>query len=218
LRQHRFAGAWKALHQEIMSPGRGDLECAFRERLTANVAEVGKFTDERLRRATWQQRPAREMRADREQAGGRVDDDIAYQRRFAGAGHGQDKRATFAMRLERHRQRSTDRPQFAGQCQLARELVGSECRRRNLPRCCQDPERDRQIESARLLGQVGGGEIGCDPACRKLEMRVLQCGTHAVPTFLDLGLRKTHKVARRQATGKMHLDRDRRRVEAGERA
>ena len=101
LRQHRFAGARWALHQQAVPAGGGHLECAFRERLTADVAEVGKFTarHHRLRDAPWQQLAAREMRADREQAGGRVDDGIAYQRGFAGAGHGQDKSAPFPMRL-----------------------------------------------------------------------------------------------------------------------
>ena len=47
-------------------------------------------------------------------------------------------------------------------------------------------------------------------------MGVLQRGTHAVATFLDLGFRQTDKVERGQAAGEMHLDRDGRRVEAGE--
>ena len=49
-------------------------------------------------------------------------------------------------------------------------------------------------------------------------MGVLQRRTHAVAAFLDLGFRQPDKVERGQAAGEMHLDRDGRRVEAGERA
>ena len=39
------------------------------------------------------------------------------------------------MRLERHRQRATDRTQFAGQCELAGELVPRQPCRRHLSGC-----------------------------------------------------------------------------------
>ena len=64
----------------------------------------------------------------------------------------------------------------------------------------------------RLLSR---GKVDGDPARREVELRVLQCGAHAVAAFLDLGLREADEVERGQSPRKMHLDRDRWRVKAG---
>ena len=88
----------------------------------------------------------------------------------------------------------------------------------DLPARGEDAERDRQVEAPRLLRQVGGREVDGDLARGKLEVRVLQRRAHAVARLAHLGLRQPDEIDARQAAGEMHLDRDRRRGEPGERA
>src|ERR1700748_1938144 len=60
--------------------------------------------------------------------------------------------------------------------------------RGQLSACDQDAERDRQVEMARCLGQVGRCEIDGDAARGKFEMRVLDRGAHARTALADLGV------------------------------
>ncbi len=89
--------------------------------------------------------------------------------------------------------------------------------RRNLPGRGQDAERDRQIEAAGFLRQIGRREIDGDPARRKFELRILQRRANAIARFAHLGLRQTDQVHGRKPAGQMHLDGDSRRVDAGQR-
>src|SRR5690242_8523737 len=66
------------------------------------------------------------------------------------------------MRLQRHRERATNRTQFARQRELAcklerRERLGSKLSARN-----QNADRDRQVEATGLLRQLRGRQIDRD--------------------------------------------------------
>ena len=49
----------------------------------------------------------------------------------------------------------------------------------------ENTERDRQIESAGFLGQIGGSEVDRDAPDREVEVAVLQGGAHALAAFAD---------------------------------
>lgn len=67
------------------------------------------------RGATRQHLTARKMRTHREQIRSRVHDCVAHQRSLGRARDRQYERAPFAVRLERHRECTTNRPQLSGQ-------------------------------------------------------------------------------------------------------
>jgi hypothetical protein len=98
---------------------------------------------------------------------------IADKRRFRRIRLRQHERAAVAPRSEHHRQRSADGAKRAAQCELAREFVSRERRKRDLPGRRENAERNGQVEAARFLGQVRRREIDRDLARRKLELRVL---------------------------------------------
>jgi hypothetical protein len=203
--------------------GGGDGERSLGVRLAAHVGEVRRVyrvLDPGLtvRDGTRDRLPARHVRTYVEQARRGIDDGRARERRLARARFRQHERVAVAARVEGHRQRTADRSQCAGQRQLARKFVARERRGRQLLGGGENAERDRQIEAARFLRQIRRCEIHRDLAGRKIELRVLQRGAHALARFLHLGFWKTDKVERRQPAGEMHLDGDQRRVDAGEAA
>src|SRR3546814_12092402 len=77
---------------------------------------------------------------------------------------------------------------------------------RHLPAGGGDAQRDRQVEAAAVLGQVGGGEVDGDRALRELELRATDRGAHAVARFAYRGLRQADHVHPRQAAGEVDLD------------
>ncbi len=76
-------------------------------------------------------------------------------RRFAGG----RARGVVACQAHRHGERATYRAQFAGQRQLGGIFMVVECLGRNLAAGGQDAQCDRQVEAARLLGQVGRRQV-----------------------------------------------------------
>ncbi len=78
------------------------------------------------------------------------------------------ERARSPRAAQRHRQRAADRPQLAGQRQLAGEFVAPEHRAASWPRQ-QHAQRDRQVEAAALLGQVRRREVDGDAPRREIE-------------------------------------------------
>ena len=119
------------------------------------------------------------------------------------------------MCLERHRQRAADRAQVAGERKLSGELVSGQWPRGKLAGRHEDAQRDRQIEAPGFFRQVGRRQVDRDFPARKFELGVLQCGPHALPAFLDFGIRQTDQVEGGQTRREMDLDRDRRRIETG---
>jgi hypothetical protein len=99
-----------------------------------------------------------------------------------------------------HGQRAAHRAQLARQRQLAGKFMAGQLARVDLPAGGQDAQRDRQVEAARILGQVGRRQVDGDAlVVRELQPRVLQrertrsraslTSTSARPTSVKLGSR-----------------------------
>ena len=73
----------------------------------------------------------------------------------------------------------------------------------------QNAHGDGQIKPARILGQVGRGQVDGDAfVLRKLQARVLNRRAHPLPSFFHLDIRQAHQGETGQAIAQMHLDRD----------
>ena len=83
----------------------------------------------------------------------------------------------------------------------------------------QKAQRDRQVEAARLLGQVGRRQVDDDPlVVRKREAALLQRRAHPLARLLDLDVGQADEREARQPVGQVHLDRHGGGVQAIERA
>ena len=163
------------------------------------------------------------MRAHFQQGPGRVDRRVFHQRGFVRVRLGQDEGAlaprfvrVLALHGEGHGQRAAHRPQLARQRQLARELETVQLFAPDLARSGQDAERDRQVEAARFLGQVGGRQVDRDAPCGHVEARVLQGRAHAVLGFAHFGIGKADDGHGGQAVGQVNFDADGGGFHAGE--
>jgi hypothetical protein len=164
-----------------------------------------------------------EMRAHFQQRARRVDDGVGDQGRLVGICLRQHEGALAAVGTgaaavhgEAHRQRAAHRAQVAGEREFAGEFVAVEFPGRDLLGRGQDAERDRQVEAAGFLGQLGRRQIDGDAPAGHLEARILQRGAHPVLGFADLGVGQAHDVHRRQTVGQVHLDADGGRLHAGQ--
>src|SRR5216684_9367108 len=120
-------------------------------------------------------------------------------------------------RTNARRERSANRTQLAGQRELPCEFVFREPVGLELVRGGEDAERDGQIESAALLGELRRSEIDRDAPRWKVEARVYEGGAHPVAALLHFGVRQTDDGERGQAVRQMHLDGDCGRVQSRER-
>src|SRR6185295_6672719 len=85
---------------------------------------------------------------------------------------------------------------------------------RNLAGCCEDPQRNGEIEAATLLGQVGWSKIHGDAAVGKLEAAVEDGGAYAILAFLHSRFRQSDDRQRWKPVGQVHLNADQRSVES----
>ena len=169
LGQHRLASARRADQQQAVVARGGNFERAFRARLTAHVAQVqagrwrrrraGPGHGERLRSISGLQ-----GRHHVEQVLCRAHVHPPGQRGLAGARCGQHQRArgAFAAHGQCQRQGASDRAQLTGQAQLACELEALQRLQVHLARGGQDAQGNGQVETAGLLGQLGGREVDRD--------------------------------------------------------
>ena len=125
-----------------------------------------------------------------------------------------DHAASGARRVQHRRQHAMHGAQFARKRELAEEFVLRERIARNAAVRGEDAERDRQIEAAAVLGQVGRREIDRDLALRIVELRVEDRGAHAIARFLDRGFGQTDDRSAGQPAGQMHFTGDQRRSHA----
>lgn len=105
----------------------------------------------------------------------------------------------------RRRQRAADRTQFAGQAQLAEELVTQQRLRFNLAAGGEDAQRDGKVVAAAFLGQVGRGQVQGDAPLREIEARAEQGGTHALARLAHAGFGQADDLGDRQAAGEVHF-------------
>jgi len=164
-----------------------------------------------------------EVRAHLQQRAGRVDGGVRHEGRLVRVRPRQHEGArgrivvgVLAQHRETHRERAAHGTQFSRQRQLAGEFVAVQRAGRDLVRRGEDAQRDRQIEAARFLGQLGRREVDGDAPARDLEARVLQRGAHAVFRFAHLGVRQSHDIHGRQTVGQMDFDADGRGFHAGQ--
>ena len=161
---------------------------------------------------------------DVEQMAGAADRQAADRRRLVGAGERQHQRARAFARRSR---RAASPAPIASAPGTGRSSPPSDSSPANskpasrggidLPGRGQDAERDRQVEAARFLRQVGRRQADRDPlVVRELEAAGLQRRAHPLARLLDFGVGQTHQREARQAVGEMHLDRDRGRFEAAQ--
>ncbi len=115
-----------------------------------------------------------------------------------------------------HRQRPANRTQLSGKRQLSRELVAVQLLGRDLPGRGQDAERNRQIEAARFLGQVGRRQVDGDAARRHVEADVLQGGADPVFCLAHLGIGEADDREPGETVGQVDFDADGGGFHAGE--
>ena len=220
LRQHRFAGArWALASSRLWPAGGGDLECAFRERLTADVAEVGKFTARRApppRRsaaATRVRRDARRPRASWGPGRRRHRAPARLRARWPRAGQKRALRRcalsviASAPRIGRSSPVSANSPAnswvanaVAGICPVAARIPSAIGRSKR-------PDSLGRSAGARLavILRAGNSKWAFCSAART-RSRLSLTSVSGRPDKVECG----------QAAGEMHLDRNGRRVEAGE--
>ena len=128
----------------------------------------------------------------------------------------QDKRTSGLHALPRHRQRATHGAQHTGKRQLAGKLVLRELFGCDLSGCGEDAQRNRQVETSRFFGQVGGGEVDGDFFGGKVETALDDGGAHAVAAFFDFGIGQSDDIEMRQAVGKVGFHFNQRRIHAAQ--
>src|SRR5213594_3627917 len=97
-----------------------------------------------------------------------------------------------AARRERHRQRAAHRPDRPLKPQLTEHRHPPQPLRRDLFRGGEDPDRDRQVEGAAVLADVGRGEVHGDALQGERIARVRERGVHPLATLLHGSLRQPH--------------------------
>ena len=140
-----------------------------------------------------------------------VDVRARHQRRLLGAlgRQYQAREHLLRMQCEAHRQRPADRAQFAGQGQLAGELMADQARCIDLSAGGQNAHGDRQVETARVLGQVGRGQVDGDFfVVGKLQPGILDRRAHPFTGFLHFHIGQANQRETRQAVGQVDFDRD----------
>ncbi len=219
-RQHRFAGARRADHQQIVAAGRRDFERALGAFLALDVGEVvrgaGDLEDLRLR-------PREHLRA--LEVVGELDerrrgDDLdlrARPSRFRPARGRAHQALAARIGADRGRQDAGHRRHRAVEAELAQNreagdgIVGNGADRRH------QSKRNRQIVVAPLLGQIGGRKIDGDAAGRQSEAGCDHCGPDAFARFRNGFVRQADNGERRQARRDLHLNVNRPDLDALER-
>jgi len=206
--------------QQRMTTGGGDLQRAPGGRLALHVGQVGIGRRRATRgrghagKAVGRQRVGRHG-AFRQKAGHHVQQmaravhaQAGHQRGFFGAAGRQHQLRVDARLLQRHRhgQRAAHRAQLARQRQLAGKFPPGQPRAVDLAAGRQDAQRNRQVEAARILGQIGRRQVDGDAlVVRKRQPAVLQRAAHALARFLHFHVGQAHQREAGQAVGQMHL-------------
>ena len=137
-----------------------------------------------------------------------MDRSLFGQRGFRGIRFRQYKGPAIAGHRQRHRQRTAHRAQFTGQGQFAGKLIITQTAIRYLSGSGDDAQRNRQIEAARLFGQVSRCQIDGDTPRRKIKLGILQCRTHAILGFFHLDFGQADDREAGQSIGEMGLHRN----------
>ena len=129
--------------------------------------------------------------------------------------------AALARRMRGGEQHAADRPELAGETELAVELACCSSvfsREFALPGRQQDAERDGQVVAAAFLRQIRGREIHRDAAGGNSKPAVDERGAHALLAFAHRGFGHADDGERGQPAAEVHFDVDARRRETELRA
>ena len=206
--EHGLAGSRRTDHEQVVRAGCGDFQRAPGQRLAAHFAEVravagggtalGALGDGQFAASA-------QVRAHFEQGACAAHVDVADEGGLGGVVTRHDDAATGARRAHHRRQHAVHRAQLAGQCQFAEKFETLQGIARNAAIGGKDAERDRQVETAAVLGQVGWRQTHRDLALRIVELAIEDRRAHAVAGFAHGRLRQTHDGGARQAAGQVHL-------------
>ncbi len=165
-RQHRLARAGRTAEEQVMRPGRGDLEGASARHLAMHVGQViGRRAGHRGHRCRCGRRRRIGRRQDLrglEQGPHRKQAQRLDHRGFSQIGRGEDHRTGCAPRGHRHRQEATDRRHTAVERQPADDdeprvlAVGQRARRG------EDAQRDREVERRADLAHISRSQADRD--------------------------------------------------------
>lgn len=216
--EHRLARAGRTDHQQTVPAGSGNLERPFGMHLAFDFGHIGVCRQRLLQaaRIRREQAFAANVGAHFEKRSGGQDASVARQCGFGSVLRRQHKRA--AAGGEGHRKRPAHRAKLTCQRQFADELMAFQRPGGELAARGKDPERDRQVEPARVLGQVGRRKIDRDAARGKLESGVVERCANAVLGFANFGIRQADDGERGQSRAEVNLDSDFRCADSDERA
>jgi len=196
---------------------RGDQQAALGGQLTLHIGKVRvgqHLSQQPLGLVGGDRRLTAEVRGDFQQVFGGVDSQAGGQTGFLGIGPWHQQRtAGFTCRQGRW-QDALHRTQRAGKRQLAQAFDVVQAVGGNLSTGGEDAQGDGQVETPAILGQIGRGEIQGDAPRGEVEAGRQDGAAHAVLAFLHGGFRQADQGQRRQAVGKVRLDRDARRFHA----
>ena len=211
-----FPRTGRANEQDVVRPGGGDEHRALGVILPLDVGEIffvmrelfeGGLDVDRfgldLELAVKESDPLGE-RADW------IDGQSLNHRGLGGVGGGdEDSIAILSARGQGHRENPLDRAGFAGQAQFADDSEVSTALDVELAASHQQSQRDRQVESAGVLLQVGGGEVDDDTIDRPLIAGVDDRAFDTMRALANGGFRQADQDRfRKRGEGDVHLDLD----------
>ena len=208
-RQHRFAGAGRADHQQMMPAGRGDLERALGALLALDVAQVeqrwlrrsctfGCGRDSTCVPLKWLAIWISELRRDDLDVG-------AGPGRLRAAGRRTDQALVARIGADRRRQHARDRRDRAVEAEFAEHGEAGQRIRRDRADRRHQAERDRQIVMAAFLRQVGGREIDGDAPRRQRQPGGDQRRAHPLAGLGHRLVGQADDGERRQSRRDLHL-------------
>ena len=221
LRQHGLASTGRPHQEQAVAAGSGNFQRPPGSGLALHVGQVGVVGRGRTRRGL---HPGPTLaRVDRlraegahhvEQVPGAPNVGVRHQGSLLRTAGRQNQARALAVQGQAGGERAAHRAQLARQRQLAGELPARQARGVDLAAGRQDAQRDRQVEAARILGQIGRREVDGDAlVVRELQPGVLQRRAHALARLLHLHIRQTDQRETGQTIGKVHLDGDRGRAQ-----
>ena len=216
--EHGLAGAGRADQQDVVSTRGGDLQSALGGFHAAHLGQVGRARQ--LGHAGGVGRGehlgAAEMVDQAEQVGRRQHLDAAGPGGLAALGGRADQPERARRRGDRRRQHPGHRVQRAVQREFAEGGEFPDFLAGQHVHGGQHGERDRQVEMAAFLQQVGRGEVDQHPFWRQREAHGGQGGAHPLARLAHRLVRQADHQEGGNARGYLHLHFHRHRLDAGE--
>ena len=221
----RLAGAGRADHQHVVTPGGGDLQRALGAPLALDVAEIrgeaplpqqllvgnGGQGHDLLLIPEVPRRLQKRIRAED------VDALDAAQLQKVRLRHHHRPHAALPG-VDHHGQHAPDWPHAAVQRQLTQHAHAPQRLRIDDPAAGQQSQRDGQVVGGALLLEIRRGEVDGDAPAREAEAAVLQRRAHTLPGLLHRRVRQAHDLEHRHAVGQVDLRRDGEAIDAGQAA